>query len=142
MEFIDIKKTPYLSVEQMNAIYNNFLYLNEVLVQSGFDDFGITDNSVDYTAKPIDIINAFNTVEKNILSVHNSLIRIFKENEKFFKYFSWTPTTTERKTEVWRWIDWLYEAKKLVNIYEVLFDVDGTEIIDVNNEKVLVLKGE
>lgn len=140
MEFIDIKKGTRLSVEQMNAIYNNFQYLKEKLETSGFVVGELIDNSVDYSISPADILEKFNAVESNIQTIHTTLIDVFGADEKFYKEFTWSPTTSNRKAEVWRWIDWLYEAKKRACMYEILFDVNGEQVFDVNDERILVLQ--
>ena len=140
MEFIDIKKGTHLSVEQMNAIYNNFQYLKEKLETEGFADGEIVDNTVDYSISPADILDKFKAVESNIQTIHATLLDIFEIDEKYYKFFEWTATTGNRKAEVWRWIDWLYEAKKLASKYELLFDVNGEQVFDVNGERILVLQ--
>ena len=140
MEFIDIKKGTHLSVEQMNAIYNNFQYLKEKLETAGFAVGELVDNSVDYSISPADILDKFKAVESNIQTIHATLLDIFEIDEKYYKIFEWTATTGNRKAEVWRWIDWLYEAKKLASKYELLFDVNGEQVFDVNGERILVLQ--
>lgn len=140
MEFVNIKKGVHLSVEQMNAIYNNFQYLKEKLENAGFTVGELADNSVSYSIAPIDILDKFKNVERNIQTIHTVLVDIFGDDEKFYKEFTWTPTTPNRKVEVWRWIDWLYEAKKRASKYELLFDVNGEQVFDVNNERILVLQ--
>ncbi len=140
MAFIDIKKDIYLSVPQMNAIYNNFVYLKETLESAGFTVGELSNNEVDYKIGPMDILQKFQAVENNIQLIHSVLFDIYGTNEKHYKEFTWQPTTGNRKAEVWRWIDWLYEAKSLASKYAVLFDINGEEITDVNDERILVLQ--
>lgn len=140
MEFIDIKKGTHLSVDQMNAIYNNFQYLKEKLETSRFVVSELIDNSVDYSISPANILQKFNAVESNIQTIHTALLDIFESDEKYYKVFGWTATTGNRKAEVWRWIDWLYEAKKRACMYEILFDANDEQVFDVNDERILVLQ--
>lgn len=140
MEFIDIKKGVCLTVNQMNAIYNNFQYLKEKIENAGFSVGELADNSVTHSIAPIDILDKFKNVEQNIQTIHTALFDIFGTDEKFYKEFTWTATTGNRKTEVWRWIDWLNEAKKLACMYELLFDINGDQVFDVNGERILVLQ--
>jgi hypothetical protein len=140
MEFIDIKKSVNLSAEQMNAIDNNFQFLKHKLITSGFPVDELVDNSVNYSIAPINIIDKFQNVEQNIQTIHDTLLFIFGADEKFYKKFTWKTTTPNRKAEIWRWIDWINEAKKLVYMYEVLCDVDEEQVYDSNNEIILVLQ--
>lgn len=140
MEFIDIKKGNYLSVEQMNAIYNNFQYLKGKLETAGFEVGELLDSSVTYNIHPVNILQKFNAVESNIQTIQTALLDVFESDEKYYKVFGWTATTPNRKAEVWRWIDWLYEAKKRACIYEVLYDVNGEQVFDINDERILVLQ--
>lgn len=82
MEFIELKKGAYLSVEQMNAIYNNFQYLKEKLQNAGFSVGYLIDCSVDYNIAPVDILPQFNAVEINIQMLHTVLYDIFGDTEK------------------------------------------------------------
>ena len=140
MEFINIKKGTHLSAEQMNAIYNNFQYLKEKLETAGFVVGELVDCSVTYNIHPINILQKFNAVESNIQTIHTALLDIFESDENFYKVFEWTATTGNRNAEVWRWIDWLYEAKKHACTYELLYDVNNEQVFDVNEERILVLQ--
>lgn len=140
MEFVDIKKGTYLSVEQMNAIYKDFQYLKKKLENVGFSVGELIDNSVDYNISPSDILQKFNAVESNIQTIHLALLNIYDTDEKNYKQFIWHATTGNRRNEIYRWIDWLYEAKQLASKYELLFDINGEEVFDVNDEKILVLQ--
>ena len=140
MEFVNVKKDIYLSAQQSKDIYNNFLYLKEKLENSGFSVGEILDSSFDETISIENGLRKFNNVEDNIMAIHSVLFDIFKTNEKYYKTKVWKPTTPNREAEVWRWIDWLYEAKRLVAKYEVLTDVNGEQVFDVNGERILVLQ--
>lgn len=140
MEFVNIKKDVNLSVEQMESIANNFQYLKEKLENAGFYVGTLKNISVYATMDPRDILTQFNNVEHNIQTIHATLLDIFDADEKFYKEFTWEPTTPNRKAEVWRWIDWLLEAKKRACMYEVLYDVNGEQVFDVNDERILVLQ--
>lgn len=140
MEFVEIKKTPYLSVGQMNAINDNFLYLRQQILDMGYHINNVGDSSVTYSIAPINIIKKFDIVEQNIQLIHESIIEIFGETEKYYKEFIWSYTTPNRKAEVWRWIDWMNEVKELVGVYEPLYDSNNEQVFDVNNERILVLR--
>ena len=145
MEFLSISKSTNLSVEQMNDIYNNFQYLKQRLEDEGFTVGELVDSSVTYSISPANILNKFNNVEQNIRTINSTLINIYGElgdtfYQKFYKEFTWQPTTQDRKTEVWRWVDWLNEAKILANKYELLRDINNEQIFDVNNERILILQ--
>lgn len=139
MEFIDIKKGAYLSAQQMNDIYNNFLYLKETLENAGFTVGEIVDNSVDASIDPIDIMAKFNAVETNIQKIHNVFKPALGTTERYYKEFTWQAWPLNRKLEVWRWIDWLYNVKNISIFYEALLDINGEPITDINGEQILVL---
>lgn len=142
MEFTAIKKGTHLSVDQMNAIYNNFQYIKEKLETAGFAVGTLLDNSVTYTIAPIDILDKFNNVERNIQTIHSVISGLLGHDEKFYKKFTWTPTTPNRKAEVWRWIDWLYNVKNINVFYGALCDIDNKIITDKNNQRIMILSAK
>ena len=83
MEFIEIKKGAYLSAQQMNDIYNNFLFLKEMFKKNGFDVGEIVDNSVTKDIDPINIMSKFNAVETNIQTIHKTVIQIIGKSENW-----------------------------------------------------------
>lgn len=139
MEFIEIKKGAYLSAQQMNDIYNNFLYLKETLESAGFTVGEIVDNSVSVSIDPINIMSKFNAVETNIQTIHKTVIQIIGKSEKYYKPFTWTAWPLNLKLEVWRWIDWLYNVKNIIISQEALFDINGEQINDINGKPIFVL---
>lgn len=73
MEYIALQRSNYLSVDQMNAIYNNFLYLKEKIENQGLSVGEIADNTVSYDISPAVILEKFNFVEQNIQTIHKAL---------------------------------------------------------------------
>ena len=139
MEYLNIAKTDYLSVNQMNAIYNNFQFLKEKLQIAGAPVGELVDSSVTYDIADNKVLEKFNAVEQNIQTLHDSLFYLLDKDEKYYKNFLWEINTQDRRSEVWRWIDWMNEAKE-ISRYELLRDVNGEMVVDVNDEKILVLQ--
>ena len=142
MEFIDIKKGTYLSVDQMNAIYNNFQYLKEKLENAGVSVGELIDNSVNYNISPSDILQKFNAVESNIQTIHRVLKSLLESDESYYKKFTWKPITIDKKSEIWRWIDWLYNAKNIYIYYDILCDINNDILTDNSGENIMVLTGK
>lgn len=143
MEFIEIKKSAYLSVDQMNAIQNNIGYLKEQFESLGHNLDDVSTGAIDYSISPTNIILEFNAVEENIQAIHRAFVNEFGTTESNYKNFEWEFTTPNRQAEVWRWIDWLYEVKDMLSAqsdYEILYDYTGSQVFDSNNEEILVLK--
>lgn len=139
MEYLKLKKGPYLSVEQMNVIYNNFLYLKEKLTTEGFRVGTIRDNSVTYDIHPVEIINKFQAVESNIETISDAFGDLFDEN---YEPYVWQAMTSDRRLKVWRWFDFLDKAYEYANKYGKLYDINNEPIYDINGEYIFVLQGE
>lgn len=142
MEFINVQKDIYLTVDQMNNIYNNFQYLKDSLEQFGLKVGNLVDNSVTYQTSPADFLDKFNNVEKNIQTFHKTLKNLLGKDEKFYKDFVWTAKTINRKSEVWRWIDWMNNVKNIKVFYENLYDAENNVIIDKYGEPIMILSGK
>ena len=136
MEYIKLNKSAFLSADQMNAIYNNFLYLKEKLNNEGFTTYGMRDNSVSYDTHPKDILERFKAVEANIEEIRTALGVFFAGKHE--EYFEWQPITTGRRERVWYWIDLITQAHKYANKYTVLFDINNERIYDINGNEIVV----
>lgn len=136
MEFVEIEKTANLSVEQMNSIYNNFLFLKEKFENIGANIGDISDNSVTCSILPFDILAKFNAAEQNIQTFHKYLFVNLGRNESYYKEFRWSSRISDRKNEVWRWIDWQKNLYDLQIVKEPLYDINNELIKDVNNEQI------
>lgn len=140
MEYRRLEKSPFLSADQMNAIYNNFLYLKEKLNAEGFTVNVIGDNSVTYDIHPKEILQKFKIVESNIEEIKAALGAFFTKHEE---HFEWGPYTIGRRERVWYWIDLLNQANEYASKYSALFDINNDPIYDINGEQIIVLqKGE
>lgn len=143
MEFVTIEKGNYLSAPQMTDIYNDFLYIVQVLSDNGYsaDTISIQDNSVSYDISPADILQKMKNVELNIQALHS----IFDWYDEFYEEFLWNNYTTTRKKQVDRWIDWLNSAYAVISKQkerpQLLIDINGENITDITGNQILVLDG-
>lgn len=135
MEYIALQRSNYLSVDQMNAIYNNFLYLKEKIENQGLSVGEIEDNTVSYDISPAVILEKFNLVEQNIQTIHKALRNGYDDSLNY-KEFVWQPYTVDRKSEVVRWFEWFEDMKKIEIISETLTDINGEPITDINGEEI------
>ncbi len=142
-EWINLTENGYLSVELMNGIYNNFLYIAETLTTAGRSAPEISDNRVTYSIGPADILNKFNLVEQNIDKLHE----LADYPDIYYgSSFRWSTNIYMRKylyNGVMRWINLLNDAKRhldgdLDTAY--LVDINGNQITDINGNKILVYK--
>lgn len=114
MEFVKITKTNFLTIEQMDDIYNNFMFFKEVFENFFGKTIDIEDNrfnTSDGLIRP-SFLGRFNAVENNIQMFHNVFVNFGAAfiDENYYKEFSWQPYTQDRFREVWRWIDWMDEV--------------------------------
>lgn len=140
--WIELIKERYLSVEKMNAIYNNFLFVSEKLSEMGYALSVTNDNSVTYNISPADILDKMNAVESNIQAIDAATDWI----NPYYKSFEWTHRTDNKKAEVDRWIMYLnYTYGVLtdpIKALQYLVDQDGNYITDKNGNYILVYKEE
>lgn len=142
-EWINLTENGYLSVDLMNGIYNNFLYISETLTAAGRLAPEILDSQVTYSISLADILSKFNLVEENIDKLHE----LADYPDIFYGYsFRWSANTDMRKylyKGVMRWINCLNDAKRhLEGNFETayLVDINGNQITDINGNKILVYK--
>lgn len=142
-EWINLTENGYLSVELMNGIYNNFLYIAEELTAAGRSAPEISDSQVTYSISPADVLSKFNLVEENIDKLHE----LADYPDVYYgSSFRWIANTYMRKylyNGVMRWINWLDDAKRhLDGNFETayLVDINGNQITDINGNKILVYK--
>lgn len=147
MEFVKIEKGRYLSVKNMEDIYNNFIAIKDLLTQKGYstDKITIYDNRVSYTIHPLDIVYHMQAVEDSIKEIHELL----DFEDSFYKYVIWWESgsknlVVDKKKEVHRWIDW---QNNIYNIlarpgagYAALIDINGNYITDINGAQIYVQK--
>ena len=140
--WIELTKERYLSVDKMNDIYKNFLFINKKLVEMGYTPSETIDNRVKYNISPANILDKMNAVEKNIQAIDAATDWI----NPYYKSFEWTHRTENKKAEVDRWIMYLnYTYKVLTNTIKALkwlVDQDGNYITDKNGNYILVYKEE
>ena len=142
-EWINLTNYGYLSVELMNGIYNNFLYIAEELTAAGCSTPEISDSQVTYSISPADILSKFNLVEQNIDKLHE----LANYPDIYYgSSFRWSRNTNMQKNlfkGVMRWIKWLNDAKRHLDgncETAYLLDINGNQITDVNGNKILVYK--
>lgn len=141
IEWVELEKTQFLTVEDMNGINNNFSYIKEFLELLNVSVKSLKDVSVTYNISPIDIQQKFNDVETNIQTLQKVLTDILGIDCENYKKFYWHNRPNELQTEVYRWLDWLEEVKTYLNVGEsVLTDINDETIIDINDEPIYVLE--
>lgn len=142
-EWIDLTERGYLSVELMNSIYNDFIYIYERLITAGHSVPEILDIQVTYSISPANILNKFNLVEQNIDNLHEMANY---PDAYYISSFRWSKNTDMKKylySGVKRWINWLTDAKKHYDgDFETMYltDKNGNQISDKNGNKILVYK--
>lgn len=138
--WIELIKERYLSVNKMNAIYNNFLFISEKFAEMGYVPSVTNDNSVIYNISPADVLDKMNAVESNIQAIDKATDWI----NPYYKSFEWTHRTDNKKAEVDRWIMYLnytYEVlSDSVKALQYLIDQDGNYITDKYGNYILVYK--
>lgn len=142
-EWINLTENGYLSVELMNGIYNNFVYIAEELTAAGRSAPEISDSQVTYSISPADILSKFNLVEQNIDKLHE----LADYPDIYYgSSFRWSENTYMRKylyNGVMRWINWLNDAKKhLDGDFETAYltDINENQISEVNGNLIMVYK--
>ena len=139
-KWIELINSKYLNVDTMNAIYNDFMYINEALSEKGYSVYEIEDNTVMYTISPANILVKMNSVESNIQKIENTTDWV----NPYFKVFEWVKNTVNKKAEVNRWILYLNFVYKVLEGEEremvYLVDMHGNYIIDKFGANILVYK--
>lgn len=142
-EWINLTENGYLSVELMNGIYNNFVYIAEELTAVGRSAPEISDSQVTYSISPADILSKFNLVEQNLDRLHEPADY---PDIYYGSSFRWDTNTYLRKhlyNGVLRWINCLNDAKRhLDGDFDTAYLVDntGNRITDINGNPILVYK--
>ena len=140
--WINLIKERYLSVDKMNAIYNDFLFINEALENKGYSIFEINDNSVTYGINPNLILDKMNAVEDNIQLIESTVDWI----NPYYSVYKWAHNTFDKKSEVDRWIMYLNFVYEVLsgNIppLQYLTDINGYYITDIEGNYILVYKGD
>ena len=139
-DWIELIKERYLSADKMNAIYNDFEYLNKKLTENGYTISEITDSSVTYGISPALILEKMNAVESNIQNIENVVDWV----NPYYTVYQWVHNTFDKKSEVDRWIMYLNFVYGILsgNIRpsQYLIDIDGNYIIDKYGNYILVYK--
>ena len=136
--WINLIKERYLSADKMNAIYNNFIFINEKLAEKGYIISDVNDNSVTYSISPDLILDKMNAVESNIQAIEDSVDWI----NPYYKLFEWAHNTNEKKTEVDRWIMYLNFVYNVlsgnIKSSQFLIDINDNYIVDKYGNYILV----
>lgn len=139
-KWIELIQERYLSVDKMNAIYNDFKFINDLLFEKGYTIYELTDNTVTYGISPALIVEKMNSVEKNIQSIENSTDWI----NPYYSLFKWAHDTYQKKSEVNRWITYLNFTYGVLNgtlkAAQFLIDSSGSYIVDKTGNYILVYK--
>lgn len=144
---VEVKVGKYLSVENMNDIYDNIDEINKLLQSKlKFSPETLKDSSVTRSISPLDILDKMNAVEYNIRVIHSKLNSIKNLKDENFKAFVWQPITFDKGKEVKRWIMWIKDCfdtlnNKKVNIsYSKLLTSNGTPILSSNGNQIYYIK--
>lgn len=141
VEWIEIEKPQYLTVQTMGDINNNFSYIKEFLELLNISVKSLKDVTVTHNISPIDIRQKFNDVESNIKTIQKILTDALGIECENYKDFKWYNRPNELQTEVWRWFDWFDEVKLYLNVKEsILTDINDEPITDINDENIYVLE--
>ncbi len=143
---IEVKKSNYLSVDMMNNIYSNMVTINSLLPNLHFTSVELQDSTVTYDIPLIDILGKMNAVESNIQAIHKVIDGHIKGwSDTFYKEFTWTTYTDNKKAHIDRWINWsnsVYSVLKnsLINI-QTLYDINKEVITDSLGEEIKTIEG-
>ena len=139
-DWIELFEEQYLSVDKMNAIYNDFHYLNEQLAKKGYAVYEISDNSVTYSIHPSLILDKMNTVERNIQKLEQAADWL----NPYYSVFEWAHSTVNKKAEVDRWIKYLNFTYAVLNgdlrPSQYLIDKHGYYITDIYGNYILIYR--
>ena len=139
-EWIELEKKRYLTADDMGIINNNFSYLKDYLSLFNIPMSNVLDVAIPQGISPLDIQEKFNAVEQNIQTFEKIFNDRLKVKNKYFKKYTWGKYLFNVKKEVYRWIDWLNEARKYKITYQNLTDINGEEITDINGNPLEVFK--
>ena len=139
-EWIELEKKRYLTAHDMGIINNNFSYLKDYLSSFNTPISNILDVAVAPDISPLDIQEKFNAVEQNIQTFEKVFNERLKVKNRYFKKYTWGKYLFDVKKEVYRWIDWLNEARKYKITYQSLTDINGEQITDINGNPLEVFK--
>ena len=137
--WIAIKKDTFLSAEDLNNIYTDFLEIASKMTELEYEPPEIENCAASYDTLPDEILGYINAVERNIQSIHKVIAgTIIGWTDKHYKKFLWKPVTKNKKAEVFRWIDWLNDVYKALSnttlTWEPLTDINGETVTDSNGE--------
>lgn len=141
-EWINLNYGRYLSVEIINGIYKDFIYISEKLSERSIVPPAVINNSVNYNISPLEILKQFNAIEKNITAFHE----LADYPDKYYRSaYIWESNVhfEDLQKGVERWINWLNDAKKHYDgEYKTVYltDKNGKKILDKNNKQILVYK--
>lgn len=142
-EWVNITVGRYLTVEIMNSIYENFLYISNKMSAAGHAIPTLSDCRVTYAISQADILGKFNSVEENINKFHELANYPDIYYASTFKWNTDTDMGEYLQSGIKRWINWLNDAKKHCDCeFESLYltDKNGKNITDKNGNQILVFK--
>lgn len=120
----ELDKINYLTAEQMNDIYNNFLYIKIVLTALGYS-VEVKDCTVTQNINPKLIQAKFQNVEDNIKAVNNIITW-----QNYHEYYVWEAYNPHMKDQVYSWFDWFDNIKYIIDLMEAGY----TPLTDINDE--------
>ena len=140
-----IEKERYLTVDKMAEIYSAFENLNIMLEDIKLPRVELENNTVTYVISPADILNKMNMVEKNITALHYRVEgKIIGWKDKYYKSFTWISRTCEKKSEVWRWIDWINSFHTMLSNVKIeyipIHYTDGNAVYNLDGKPLHYIK--
>lgn len=134
-------KGVYFTAEDMQAIQNAFLDIQNALVTNGYSSPEISTESVGWDYLPNKIRGLFNNQELNTQKVDAVADWI----NPYSAVFEWKESQGNIYPFVNRWFKWVTYNQKIINNEtpktQWLFDIDGNPIYNNKNKQIITVEG-
>ncbi len=141
---VNVKVGKYLSVDNMNDIYDNIVEINSLLPDIHIAAETLKDSSVTFGISPLNILDKMNAVEYNIRVIHNKLSGIKNWKDANFKVFIWQPITFDKSKEIQRWINWVNDCFAMIKNVTVskneLLISDGSPLLSEDGKQIYYIE--
>ena len=134
-------KGVYFSAEDMQAVQNALLDIQNALVANGYSSPEISTETVSWNYLPNKIRGLFNNQELNTQKIDAVADWI----NPYSAVFEWQESQGNIYPFVDRWFKWITYNQKIINNeiekMQWLFDIDGNPIFDNKNEQIITVEG-
>lgn len=134
-------KGVYFTAEDMQAIQNAFLDIQNALVTNGYSSPEISTESVGWDYLPNKVRGLFNNQELNTQKIDSVVDWI----NPYSAVFEWAESQGHIYPFINRWFQWVTYNQKIINNEtpktQWLFDIDGNPIYNNQNKQIITVEG-